>query len=107
VVAVVTAPATTEAEFMAAVIDYAHLTGWLVHHCRPARGANGWSTPIQGDAGFPDLVLARWGHLVLVELKRARPRPLSVPAAQLAWLKAGDGVIWSPEDWPEIERVLR
>lgn len=50
----------TEEDFVNWIVEYAGLHGWLVHHDRPARTKDGhWRTPIQGDAGFPDLVLAR------------------------------------------------
>jgi len=69
----------TEREFQQAVVQLARLMGWRVHHTRPALTQRGrWLTPIQGDAGFPDLVLCRPPRLILAELKRAgasrRPR---------------------------------
>src|SRR3990167_3171067 len=101
----------TEAAFLRQVVDLAHLTGWLCHHCRPARTSKGWATPIQGDAGFPDLVLAKEGQVIFVELKREKGR---VTGAQQAWrwaLGAGRvarrAFVWRPSDWPEIERILK
>jgi hypothetical protein len=47
---------------------------WLTHHCRPAWTEKGWRTPVQGDRGFPDLILVRAGWLLAVELKRQRER---------------------------------
>ena len=100
-----------EATFQAQIIDLAHLQGWLAHHTRPAQNRRGqWGTPIQGDAGFPDLVLVRAGHLIIRELKRegAKASP-----EQRVWLEALEGVghietgIWRPSDWPDIERVLK
>lgn len=103
----------TEAEFQAAVIDLARLSGWLVHHTRPARTADGWRTPIQGDKGFPDLVLVheRTGRQLLVELKSETGR---LSEDQLRWgraLMAGCGPnnyrVWRPSDWDELARELR
>lgn len=58
------------------VIQLAQVYGWRVHHQRPARRANGgWTSAVEGNAGFPDLVLARGtrygrpGRIILAELK--------------------------------------
>lgn len=72
----------TEHELQTAIIDAAHYLGWLVVHFRPAVTAHGWRTPVEGDAGFPDLVLARDGVVKFVELKSARGQ-----------------VHWSQQDW--------
>jgi hypothetical protein len=127
------AAAQRESEFMQAVIDYAHLLSWRVAHFRPGRTARGWRTPVQADgAGWPDLVLLRVSfrgrhdpRLIFAELKAKRGR---VTEEQQAWLDAlaevegrthvtdpRDGgeddaivrvVVWTPDDWPEIERTL-
>ena len=97
----------TEAEFQTLVIDYAHLMGWRVAHFRPAQSRSGkWSTPMQGDPGFPDLVLARRGSDTLfVELKSEKG---VVSPSQWAWFDAvsDDYYIWRPSDWPEIQKIL-
>lgn len=106
--------AGTEAGFTKAVIDYAHLTGWLAAHFRTTRtqrrdGSIHYQTPVQGDgAGFPDLLLVRGGRVLAAELKM--PGRKTTPE-QDAWLRAfrTAGVpayLWVPGDWPEIERVL-
>lgn len=96
----------TEAQFQQTVIMFAQLRGWLVHHTRPAlRQSGGWSTPIQGNRGFPDLVLARNGTVLFVELKSATGR-LSVD--QKSWLEA-IGIqfrLWRPADWDAIKETL-
>lgn len=97
-----------EAEFQSGVIEYARLRGWMVHAERPARTKSGWVTPIQGDAGWPDLVLTRGGRLLFIELKGARGK---VSEAQAVWhsalrLTGHPVLVWRPDDWPEIERVL-
>ncbi len=102
---------TPEATLQTQVIDLAHLQGWLAHHTRPAMNLRGeYSTPIQGDPGFPDLVLVRAGHLIIRELKAEGRRP---SAEQRLWLEALEDIkyfeagIWRPSDWPYIERILR
>jgi hypothetical protein len=57
------------------VITRAKEHGWRVHHARPARSGRGWRTPVQGDVGAPDLLLARAGEVLHVELKRGRHLP--------------------------------
>lgn len=99
----------TEREFQSQVVALARILGWRVHHTRPARTASGWRTPIQGDAGWPDLVLLRGSRLVVAELKVGRNRPT---AEQAAWLEAlnkaiAEVYLWTPLDWDEIERLLR
>ena len=62
-----------EAVFQTHIIHAARKLGWLAHHCRAApRRSGGFSTPIQGCAGFPDLVLAhtKTGFVIFAELKR-------------------------------------
>lgn len=110
--------AQSEAEFQRAVIDLARLRGWLVFHARPARTQSGrWSTPMQGNPGFPDLVMTRGGRVIFAELKAERGR---VSRAQQAWLDAlsNDTVrephtwthfafMWRPSDWQQIEEALQ
>ena len=101
----------TEREFQRAVVELARLMGWRVHHTRPALTQRGrWLTPIQGDAGFPDLVLCRPPRLIVAELKRVGGQPTP---AQRGWreaLQACAGVecyLWTPNDWQEIVCALR
>ncbi len=102
----------TERELQAAIVEAARLFGWLVHHCRPARTASGWATPIEGDAGFPDLVLVRPGRRpMFVELKAQAGR---VSREQARWLHVlalaeADAHVWRPEDWRDgvVEELLR
>ena len=99
--------AESESSFQRRVIALARQHGWMVHHTRPAlRGSGRWSTPIQGDAGFPDLVLARSGVLWLVELKAAKGR---VSEAQQEWWRATMPYyrLFRPQHWAEIEKLLR
>lgn len=99
----------TEAECQRTVIDAAKLCGWLVHAERPAQSARGWRTPVQGHAGFPDLVLVHPTRgLAFIELKR---RPNKVEDAQQAWLDvlgrhADARVWWVPEQLHELCQFL-
>jgi len=102
----------TEAEFQNKVIEVARMYGWKVMHTRPAQMQSGrWATPIQGDAGFPDLVLARPrdGDLIFAELKATKGR---VSIAQAAWLKTitmtrmAEAHLWYPDDLPKIIKRL-
>ena len=102
----------TETELKDAVIDLAHLLGYLVHHDRPAQNRRGdWATHIQGDAGFVDLVLAKNGRVLLPELKSEKGR---LTDEQAAWGRAiGEGthsyLLWRPENLlnGDIEKVLK
>lgn len=103
-------PNVTEASFQSAVIDLARRTGWKVMHTRPALNRSGrWSTPLQGDSGFPDLVLAHASRGVLfVELKTNRGR---VSPEQSEWLNTltdagATAVVWRPCDWRPLSEFL-
>lgn len=104
-----------ESEFQRQVIDLARLCGWRVAHFRAVRvqRANGsvhYCTPVQADgAGWPDLVLCRPPRQIAAELKVGRN---TLAAEQREWLDILAGCraetyVWRPEDWDEIERVLR
>jgi hypothetical protein len=79
------------------VIEAATLHGWRVSHGRPARTGRGWRTPVQGHIGAPDLLLARDGDVLLIELKSntGRLRP-----DQDIWLNhlGPYGGVWRPRD---------
>ena len=95
----------SEGIFQRVIIAEAKPHGWLCHAERPARSDKGWRTPIQGDPGFQDLVLARAGVVWLWECKTEDGK---VTADQLAWFKeAGShaGII-KPSDWPRIKEAL-
>lgn len=95
----------TEIQCQATIVEAAKLFGWRIHATRPARSAKGWRTPIQGHAGFPDLVLARGPDLLFVELKR---KPNRIEPDQQAWhdaLAAAGAtvhVVWVPEGMPQF-----
>lgn len=98
-------PPLTEAQFQQRVVDLAKLTGWHCVHYRPAWQAGKFRTPLTGDRGAPDLILARRGVVLLAELKTDRGR---LSPEQKAWLAALGpyGRVWRPRDWPAIVAEL-
>ncbi len=98
----------SEAAFLTAVIALAHEHGWLVAHFRPAVLRSGqWATHMQGDKGFPDLVLARKGRIVIAELKREDGQLSEGQRAWLAEMAPQPGVfVWRPSMWNTIVEVL-
>lgn len=99
------APGLSEAAFQTTVIGYAQRRGWLVTHFRPARTAKGWATPIEGDPGFPDLVLARAGVVLFRELK-SNTGPITADQRKWHQQLQGHYVVWRPRDWPTIVTEL-
>ncbi len=112
----------SEADFQTRIIDRARTLGWWVHHGRPARKGDGsWSTPIQGDAGFPDLVLARGGRVIFVEVKTEKGRLTDQQKQWMAELAGGpwtspqvstvnervEVYLWRPSDTARIEGILQ
>lgn len=100
----------TEDDFKDNVIKAAHLMRWRVHHGRAGQTKDGrWVTPIQGDSGFPDLVLAREKRVIFAELKSDTGR---VRPEQQAWLDVlhttkAEVYVWRPDDWDVITELLR
>ena len=101
----------TEDELKGAVMDLARLLGLYVHHCRPAKTDKGWRTPIEGDAGFPDLVIAGTQGVLFRELKSERGRP-TLP--QQLWMDRlhtaqADVGLWRPADLRDgrVETALK
>lgn len=99
----------TEREFQDQVIELAKMFGWRIAHFRPAKTAKGWRTPMTGDAGYPDLTLAR-ERVIFAELKATRG---TISEDQRAWgavLEAATGVeyyLWRPVDLEAIALILR
>jgi hypothetical protein len=102
----------TEAQCQRTAVDAARLGGWMIYHNRPAQNSAGrWRTALQGDQGFPDLVLVHpTARLVwFVELKR-KPNVLAPP--QLAWadtLRAAGAdyrLVWVPEGLDDFVQEL-
>jgi len=99
-----------EAALQNAVIELAKLYGWKVHHTRPAQMPSGrWATPIQGHAGFPDLVLVRPPDTIFVELKSAIGKTSDKQDEWIAALQAaGQEVhVWRPRDSTTIKQRLQ
>jgi hypothetical protein len=95
----------TEEQFLAQVIEAAHLFGWSVAHFRPAMTATGWRTPVAGDGkGFPDLVLAKDGNVIFAELKADGKKPTP---EQQNWIKRVHASVWYPSDLDMIIEILR
>lgn len=93
-----------------AVVELAKLYGWRVHHTRPAQMPSGkWATPIQGHAGFPDLVLLRPPEILFVELKSAIGRTSPQQDEWLADLTAAglEVHLWRPRDISTIKERLK
>jgi hypothetical protein len=99
-----------EAAFKNSVIDIATRYGWFVHHDLPAMNRRGqWATHIQGNSGFPDLVLlSPKGVLVFAELKTDIGR---LSKQQEQWLDRLDlsaclVQVWRPNQMPTIIKFL-
>lgn len=93
----------TEAEFQAAVVALAKLSGWThLFHAYDSRKSTG--------TGFPDWCMVRHPRVIFAELKRD---PSEKPTKeQLDWLdelSQCPGVevyLWTPADIDEIRRTL-
>ena len=91
----------TEKAFQEKVVALAKACGWLVYHTFDAR---------RSEPGFPDLILIRGEYMLAVELKTAAGK---VTEAQQKWITAFarvgdvDARVWRPNDWPEIESMVR
>lgn len=94
----------TEDMLLRAVIEMAQRLGWMAHHARPApTRSGGYATPIAGNRGFPDLVLARAGVVLFVELKSESGR---YGLGQVAWANAIDPPDRTPEDTDQVRYYL-
>lgn len=101
---------TPEAAFQDWLIELACWLGWRVHAERPARTKDGWVTPVQGDPGWPDVVLLKGSRCIVAELKSAKGR---TTIDQDDWLEAFRQVpgietyVFRPKDAELIERILK
>lgn len=76
----------TEGDCQATIIEAARALGYRAHHQRPATNRSGrWSSAIEGDKGFPDLIIAGQGRCWALELKRRGNRPST---EQVRWITA-------------------
>jgi len=102
-------PQPSEKIFQAQVIQIARMNGWKVFHPATMRGHDGsYRTPLTGDKGFPDLVLAHPTRgCILAELKTDKGR---LSAEQKSWATAlqkwVNYYVWRPADLDYIARRL-
>ena len=97
---------SSEYDFEREILKAADKLGWYRHHDHDSRKQD-WLA----DSGYPDLTLAhRSGRLLFAELKTKRGK---LTQAQEIWLEVLGNIpsvevyVWRPDDWPEIERVLK
>ena len=98
------APASlaTERDYQKTIIETAKMFGWRIQHTRPAWSGKGWRTPLQGHAGFPDLVLAH-EHVqgvLFVELKRV-DNTLDAEQARWGTVLSAAGADWRVVKLPD------
>ena len=105
-----------EKDFQQSIIEYAELCGWFVYHVARVKRQLRAATSV----GYPDLTLLRGSQMIFAELKVGNNR---LTEDQRRWMdrfnyffhdiylssKAfrGGVYVWRPEDWPEIERILK
>jgi len=80
-----TTNAWSEDDLLNETVGLALTWRWAVHHGRAARTKKGWRTAITGMPGFPDLVLAKAGVVLVRELKSHKGRQ---QGEQLAWAQS-------------------
>lgn len=93
-----------EKHFLQQILDLAALSGWLCYHVSDSHRAT--------YRGFPDLVLLHPSkhRLLFVELKVGKNTTTPEQKEWLHLLALIPGVevyIWTPGQWPDIERALR
>ncbi len=98
------ARAMKEDELLTNVLELAKIKGWGAYHVRNSRAG-----VVQGDTGFPDLVLVR-KRLLFVELKTELGVISPDQEKWAKWLRIAGHVVryWRPSDWMDgiIERAL-
>lgn len=77
------AASMTEDDLLSTILDAARLLHWRVYHVRRSDLAI-----VQGDGGFPDVVLARDGFVLFLEIKSDGGAPTG---GQIAWIEALGG----------------
>ena len=94
----------TEAQLFDQIYALAKPRGWHCVHFMPGLTSKGaWLTRMAGDAGFPDVVLARKQVVLFAELKREGKVPTE---EQMRWIHATGAHIWRPSDLPKIQELL-
>jgi len=100
----------SESDFQAQVIQLARHHGFLVYHHIPAMNRRGkWGSHVQGDKGFPDLVLTNGKRTYFFELKSEKGR---ASPEQQAWIDAlvasgQEARILRPSDFEYIVSVVK
>ena len=92
----------SETQFRGAVIELAEWCGWRAYGIRRSDGVLLSDTAV----GFPDLVIAKAGRLLIPELKRDRD---TRTPEQLAWadcLPVENYRLWRPTDMDAIQELL-
>lgn len=90
----------TEKGFSQAVVDYAHIQGWLVFRTYDSR---------HSPAGEPDLRMVRPPRVIFAELKVGKNQPTAYQREALGLLGQCPGVetyLWRPDQWDMIEEIL-
>jgi hypothetical protein len=104
----------SETSFETHFVAFARLHGWHCAHFRAVRvqradGSFYFETPVAADGkGFPDWVLVR-ERVIFAELKKVSGRFSFQQREWASWLVIAKAEVygWSPNNWEEIERVLR
>ena len=86
----------TEKKFQNDLMERIETFNWLIFHCRDSRHAD-------GDKGFPDLVIAKRGQILFVELKIAGGR---LSPDQVEW-KANLGKNWRLVTPVNVEEFMK
>jgi hypothetical protein len=104
----------TEQQFTNELLAWGHKLGWRCFHVRNS-GAGG-NTQVQGDKGFPDLVMVRPPRLIIAELKIGKQGTYRGEPTidQEVWLGLIDDLamgietyVWRPDQFEEIIIILR
>lgn len=98
----------SEDDYQRRIMDAAKTLGWRIVHIRPLWDKTGqrMRTPYEGHPGLPDLILARRGAVLLIEVKRESGKST---LDQDAWLAAAgqNGFLTRPSGWPHLLKVLQ
>lgn len=97
----------TEQQFTNELLKWAKVYKWRVFHVRNSGSAG--MTQVQGDRGWPDVILVRGARWIAAELKveKIGTKRGSARQDQLDWLVALERVgaetfIWHPTEWSQI-----
>lgn len=103
----------TEPDWEKQVVKHARDHGWLVHGTRAGRDRKGrTAVQLKGDPGFPDLVLCRPPHFIIIELKNSERAGAGLEQDQVKWIDAIAAcgikvdVVWVPREYDELIRRL-